>query len=119
MKIVHPDKWLPCDGIILEEAANTAVRCSDRHVLVIAGPGAGKTELLAQKAAFLFQTNQCKEPQKMLAISFNKAIFYITFNTKVKLLIQHGLFKKHFQLLGKKLQISFFQHRLQCTAFDT
>lgn len=59
MRIVHPDKWLPCDGISLEEAADTAVRCSDRHVLVIAGPGAGKTELLAQKAAFLFQTNQC------------------------------------------------------------
>lgn len=70
MKIVHPDKWLPCDGITLEEAANTAVRCSDRHVLVIAGPGAGKTELLAQKAAFLFQTNRCKDPQKILAISF-------------------------------------------------
>lgn len=47
MRIVHPDKWLPCDGISLEEAADTAVRCSDRHVLVIAGPGAGKTELLA------------------------------------------------------------------------
>lgn len=70
MKIVHPDKWLPCDGITLEEAANTAVRCSDRHVLVIAGPGAGKTELLAQKAAFLFQTNWCRDPQKILAISF-------------------------------------------------
>lgn len=70
MKIVSPDKWMPCDGITLEEAADTAVRCSDNHVLVIAGPGAGKTELLAQKAAFLFQTNQCKEPQKILAISF-------------------------------------------------
>ena len=70
MKIVHPDKWLPCDGISLEEAADTAVRCSDRHVLVVAGPGAGKTELLAQKAAFLFQTNQCRESQKILAISF-------------------------------------------------
>ena len=70
MKIVHPDKWLPCDGITLEEAADTAVRCSDRHVLVIAGPGAGKTELLAQKAAFLFQTNQCRDPQKILAICF-------------------------------------------------
>ena len=46
MKIVYPDKWLPCDGIILEEAANTAVRCSDRHVLVIAGPAAGKSELM-------------------------------------------------------------------------
>ena len=70
MKIVHPDKWIPFDRITLEEAADTAVRCSDRHVLVIAGPGAGKTELLAQKAAFLFQTNQCREPQNILAISF-------------------------------------------------
>lgn len=70
MKIVHPEEWLPCDGITLEEAANTAVRCSDNHVLVIAGPGAGKTELLAQKAAFLLQTNKCKDPQKILAISF-------------------------------------------------
>lgn len=70
MKIVPPDKWLPCNGITLEEAADTAVRCSGNHVLVIAGPGAGKTELLAQKAAFLFQTNQCKDPRKILAISF-------------------------------------------------
>ena len=58
MKIVRPDKWRPCDDIILEKAADAAVRCSNKHVLVIAGPGAGKTELLAQKAAFLFQTNQ-------------------------------------------------------------
>lgn len=70
MRIVPPNKWIPCDKITLEEAAEIAVRCSDRHVLVIAGPGAGKTELLAQKAAFLFQTNQCKDPQKILAISF-------------------------------------------------
>lgn len=70
MKTVHPNQWLPCPGITLEDAANTAVRCSDKHVLVIAGPGAGKTELLAQKAAFLFQTNHCKDPQKILAISF-------------------------------------------------
>ena len=70
MQVVNPNKWQPSDGIMLEEAADAAVRCSDEHVLVIAGPGAGKTELLAQKAAFLFQTNQCREPQKILAISF-------------------------------------------------
>lgn len=68
--IISPENWQPCDGIILEDAADAAVRCSDNHVLVIAGPGAGKTELLAQKAAFLFQTNQCMVPQKILAISF-------------------------------------------------
>ncbi|MGN0351974.1 MAG: UvrD-helicase domain-containing protein [Roseburia sp.] len=69
MRIIPPDKWEPCDNIILEEGAEHAVR-SDSHVLVIAGPGAGKTELLAQKAAFLLQTNRCKDPQKILAISF-------------------------------------------------
>ena len=29
-----------------------------------------KTELLAQKASYLFQTNTCRDPQKILAISF-------------------------------------------------
>ena len=37
MKIVRSDKWLPCDGIILEEAANTAVRCSDMLLRVGTG----------------------------------------------------------------------------------
>lgn len=71
MNIISPEKWTPCDGVILEDAADKAVRSSS-HVLVIAGPGAGKTELLAQKAAYLLQTNQCRDPQKILAISFKK-----------------------------------------------
>lgn len=70
MKIIRKENWQPCDGVILEDEADKAVRCSDNHVLVIAGPGAGKTELLAQKASFLFQTNQCMNPKKILAISF-------------------------------------------------
>ena len=69
MKTIQTEKWGPSDGIVLEDAAKHAV-FSNSHVLVIAGPGAGKTELLAQKAAYLLQTNQCKEPQKILAISF-------------------------------------------------
>ena len=69
MRIVTQDCWAPSDEIILEDAANQAIR-SNSHVLVVAGPGSGKTELLAQKAAFLFQTNSCKNPQKILAISF-------------------------------------------------
>lgn len=64
MKVVHPDKWVPCDGIMLEEAANTAVRCSNEHVLVIAGPGAGKTELLAQKAGFLISNRSVQRTAK-------------------------------------------------------
>jgi superfamily I DNA/RNA helicase len=69
MKIVAPEKWIPCDGIVLEESANAAVK-TNRNVLIIAGPGAGKTELLAQKASYLFQTNICRDPQAILAISF-------------------------------------------------
>lgn len=71
MKIVAKEKWMPNDGIILEDNAKIALK-TNKNVLVVAGPGAGKTELLAQKAGYLFQTNICKEPQKILAISFKK-----------------------------------------------
>jgi len=39
MKFVTPDKWIPCDGIILEHNADVAVR-TNKNVLVVAGPGA-------------------------------------------------------------------------------
>ena len=71
MRIVAADKWIPCDNIVLEDNAKKAVQ-TNRNVLVVAGPGAGKTELLAQKACYLFQTNICKDPLKILAISFKK-----------------------------------------------
>lgn len=71
MKIVTKEDWLPNDNIILEEAADFSVKC-DENILVVAGPGAGKTEMLAQKAAYLFQTNVCRYPQKILAISLKK-----------------------------------------------
>lgn len=67
---VTPEKWNTCDGIVLEKNAEIAVKETDNNILVIAGPGAGKTELLAQKASYLFQTNICCDPQKILAISF-------------------------------------------------
>jgi superfamily I DNA/RNA helicase len=38
--------------------------------LVVAGPGAGKSEFLAQRAAYLLETALCKPPQHILAISF-------------------------------------------------
>ena len=69
MKIINKEIWQPSDGIILEESAKQSV-ISQNNILVIAGPGAGKTELLAQKATYLLQTNLCKDPKKILAISF-------------------------------------------------
>lgn len=66
-----PEDWVPAGNIQLEDAASKAVRL-DCNCTVIAGPGAGKTELLAQRACYLLQTNTCAHPQKILAISFKK-----------------------------------------------
>lgn len=61
--------WIPKGDIILEEPALGAVK-DITNCLVIAGPGAGKTELLAQKLDYLFSTNKCINPKKILALSF-------------------------------------------------
>lgn len=67
--MVKSNEWLPKGGIILEEDALGAVK-DVKNCLVIAGPGAGKTELLAQKLGYLFSTNKCIYPKKILALSF-------------------------------------------------
>ena len=66
MKIVHPDKWLPCDGISLEEAADTAVRCSDRHVLVVAAKSSisisdKSVQRASKDTCYQFQDGCCTE----------------------------------------------------------
>lgn len=71
MKIVNENNWKTVGNITLEKNALDAIKC-EKNTLVIAGPGAGKTELLAQKACYLFETNLCCAPQKILAISFKK-----------------------------------------------
>lgn len=71
MKIVKPEEWLPQGEIELENAAIEAI-VEKNNVLIAAGPGAGKTELLAQKACYLFRTNLCDNPRKILAICFKK-----------------------------------------------
>jgi superfamily I DNA/RNA helicase len=63
--------WKPIDDIILENSALDSIFTTN-NALVYAGPGSGKTELLAQKACFIFQTNQLKNNRKILAISFKK-----------------------------------------------
>lgn len=68
---IDADKWEPIDNVYYspDSVENEVIR-GNKNYLVIAGPGAGKTELLAQKATFLLQTNTCKNPKKILAISF-------------------------------------------------
>lgn len=68
--------WEPADDFVLEDAAMNAVKAErngkEINCFVIAGPGAGKTELLAQRACYLLQTDTCRNPRKILAISFKK-----------------------------------------------
>lgn len=66
---VRPDEWQPSPGIALEKAAEKVIR-SKGNTCVVAGPGAGKTELLAQRAMFLLSTGTCSYPRRILAISF-------------------------------------------------
>lgn len=49
---------------------------SQQSTLVMAGPGSGKTELLAQRASFLLETGACPVPQRILAISFKRDAAY-------------------------------------------
>lgn len=67
--MVKSDDWLPKGDIILENAALEAVK-NVNNCLVIAGPGAGKTELLAQKLDYLFSTNECIFPKKNFSFKF-------------------------------------------------
>ena len=55
----------------LEPAAWKVLRSSS-NMSVIAGPGAGKTELLAQRACYLLQTGITRFPRRILAISFKR-----------------------------------------------
>ena len=75
MKAIKSDKWSPADNMVLEPNALDVVKES-KNCLVVAGPGAGKTELLAQKATYLLQTNTCVFPCKILAISFKRDAAY-------------------------------------------
>ncbi|WP_300570638.1 ATP-dependent helicase [Flavobacterium sp.] len=75
MKSIKNSEWIPADRVTLEDNALDVVT-KEGNYLVVAGPGAGKTELLAQKACFLLQTNTCKFPHKILAISFKRDAAY-------------------------------------------
>lgn len=72
MTRVRPQDWTPQGVADLEPRAWQALRQTERSVLVTAGAGAGKTEFLAQKAAYLLQTGLCPAPKRILAISFKR-----------------------------------------------
>lgn len=71
-RIIRPDGWGPT-GIAELSTEAWSVLQSDYNSYAIAGPGAGKTELLAQRACYLLQTNVCRPPRRILAISYTRS----------------------------------------------
>jgi superfamily I DNA/RNA helicase len=65
-----PADWRPRGIDDLEQAAWYALRAGT--AAVTAGPGAGKSEFLAQRASYLLETGLCRPPQQILAISFKR-----------------------------------------------
>jgi len=68
--VIAVEAWQPADGLTLEPNALRAAREQERCLALTAGPGAGKTEMLAQRADFLLRTGTCRYPKRILAISF-------------------------------------------------
>lgn len=68
--MIAVDAWQPADGLTLEPSALLAAKEQERCLALTAGPGAGKTEMLAQRADFLLRTGTCRYPKRILAISF-------------------------------------------------
>lgn len=68
--MIDVDAWQPADGLTLEPSALRAVKEQEDCLALTAGPGAGKTEMLAQRADFLLRTGTCRYPKRILAISF-------------------------------------------------
>jgi superfamily I DNA/RNA helicase len=69
--MIAPEQWTPSANLVLEPGAREAITIA-QSAAVTAGPGAGKTELLAQRADFLLRTGTCPYPKRILAISFKR-----------------------------------------------
>lgn len=68
--MIAVDAWVPADGLTLEPSALRAATEQESCLALTAGPGAGKSEMLAQRADFLLRTGTCRYPKRILAISF-------------------------------------------------
>lgn len=70
MMKVNSEEWSPSEGINIPPTALNDIIKSNNNLAIIAGPGTGKTELLAQRATFLLETNKCPSPYKIIALCF-------------------------------------------------
>lgn len=68
--MIPASTWTPAGSLTLEPNALLAAKEPQRCLAMTAGPGAGKSEMLAQRADFLLRTGLCRYPRRILAISF-------------------------------------------------
>jgi superfamily I DNA/RNA helicase len=68
--MIRKADWTPAGDLRPEPNARLAVSEEERSLALTAGPGAGKTEMLAQKADYLLRTGGCRYPERILAIAF-------------------------------------------------
>lgn len=66
-------EWQPSEGITPTQELMDIILC-DQSISVLAGAGAGKTELLAQKSNYLLQTGKCMWPKRILCLSYKKRL---------------------------------------------
>lgn len=64
--MISIDSWRPSDGLQLEPNAQIAATEQNQSLALTAGPGAGKTEMLAQRADFLLRTGVSRYPKQFL-----------------------------------------------------
>lgn len=62
-------KWIPSPNIKISNQFEDIINC-DKSLIILAGPGAGKTEILAQKSSYLLTTGKCPWPKKILCLTF-------------------------------------------------
>lgn len=96
----------------LNQAQRKAVQADDGPVMIIAGPGTGKTKTLTARIAYL--AGQGVDPKRILALTFTKKaaaeIAARLQGTKAKVTTFHGLC---YELLDEELQFVAEPRRLQ------
>lgn len=91
------------ENLVLDDDQQTAVIVDDKHNLVVAGAGSGKTEVLITRIAYLIKrTSDRIKPERILALAFqNKAALEIKDRLKKRYGIDVEI--RTFHSLGKKI----------------
>ncbi len=70
MSFINADDWKPVGNITLTGEQLDVIKNTNENISIIAGPGTGKTEILAQKATYMLQTGKCKFPYRILTLCY-------------------------------------------------